>query len=140
MNCIERARTRVEQAAGLAAVLDASYSAFLLLLPVIEGQQDPGSRWFVPFVVAGSSAAGGRFALLDAPSLPASARASGVPMPGQLPADQAASAVIGLTRALALRLDSAALAAGQAADRAACARAARHARELCASLGGAAPS
>ena len=46
MNCIDLARTRVEEAARLPALLDASYAAFLLLLPVIECQQDPDSGWF----------------------------------------------------------------------------------------------
>jgi hypothetical protein len=139
MNSIEVARTRAEQAAGLAAVLDASYAAFLMLVPVIERQQDPASAWFVPFVMAGSSAAGGRFALLDAPSLPAASRASSALAPAQLPADETAAAVISLTQVVAIRLDSAALAARDAADRNACARAARHARQLCAGLGGAPP-
>lgn len=139
MNCIELARTRVEQAAGIAAVLDASYTAFLLLLPIIERQQDPASPWFVPFVMAGSSAAGGRLALLDAPSLPAPAPGSDVPAPGHLPADATAAAVISLGQALVVRLDSAAVAAEHAGDREACGRAARHARDLCASLGGAPP-
>jgi hypothetical protein len=139
MNYLEDARTRVEQAAGLPALLDASHAAFLMLLPVIEHHQDPDSPWFVPFVMAGPSAAGGRFAVLDAPSLPVISRASRVPVPGPLPADRTAAAVIGLARALATRLGDAAVAAGQAADRDACARAARHARDLCASLGGTPP-
>ena len=139
MNCIELARTRVEQAAGLTALLEASYAAFLLLLPVIERQQDPSSRWFGPFVMAGSSAAGGRFALLDAPSMPASVLGCDIAVSGHLPADATAAAVIALSQALAVRLDSAAIAAGQAGDRDACGRAARHARDVCASLGGAPP-
>lgn len=138
MNCVELARTRVEQA-GLTAVLDACYAAFLLLLPVIECQQDPASPWFVPFVMAGSSAAGGRLALLDAPSLPASALSCDIPGRRHLPADATATAVISLSQGLAVRLDSAALAARRAGDRDACGRAARHARELCARLGGAPP-
>jgi hypothetical protein len=76
---------------------------------------------------------------MDAPSLPAVAGASGVPVLGRLGADQIAAAVIALTRVLATRLDSAAVVGEQAADRAACARAARHARELCTRLGGASP-
>lgn len=139
MNCIELARSRVEQAAGIVAVLHASYAAFSLLLPVIERQQDPASPWFVPFVMAGSSAAGGRFALLDAPSLPASTAGCDVPAPGHLPADATAAAVISLGQILAVRLDSAAIAAEHGGDREACGRAARHARDLCASLGGAPP-
>lgn len=139
MDCIELARIRVEQAAGLTAVLDASYAAFLLLLPVLERQQDPASPWFVAFVMAGSSAAGGRFAVMDAPSLPASALRCDIPARPYLPADATAAAVISLSQALAVRLGSAALAAGQAGDRDACGRAARHARDVCARLGGAPP-
>ena len=139
MNCIDRARMRVEQAVGLAPLLDASYAAFLMLLPVIEGQQDPASPWFAPFVMAMSSAASGRFAVLDAPSLPAVADARGVPIPRHLRAGQTAAALIALSQVLATRLEAAAIAAEQAADRDACARAARHARALFTSLGGASP-
>lgn len=139
MNSIEAARTRVEQAAGLPALLEASYAAFLTLIPVIERHQDPASRWFVPFVMAGPPAACGRFALLDAPSLPTSALAAGDTTAWPGPAGQTAAAVIRLAQALATRLDDAALVAGQAADRDACARAARHARDLCARLGGTPP-
>lgn len=139
MNSIELARTRVEQAAGLTAVLDASYAACLLLLPVIERHQEPSSRWFGPFVMAGSSAACARFALLDAPSMPASALRCDIAVRRHLPADATAAAVIALSQVMAIRLDSAAIAAGQAGDRDACGRAARHARDLCASLGGAPP-
>lgn len=139
MNCIELAQARVEQAAGLSAVLDACHAAFLLLVLVCERQQDPASLWFVPFVMAGSSAAGGRLALLDAPSLPASALRGDIPVRAHLPADATAAAVIGLSQALAARLDDAALAGRHAGDRDACGRAARHARELRARLGGALP-
>jgi hypothetical protein len=106
---------------------------------VIERQPDPASPWFVPFVMAGSSAAGGRLALLDAPSLPASALRCDIHVRAQLRADATATAVISLSQALAVRLDTAALAARQAGDRDACGRAARHARDLCARLGGAPP-
>lgn len=139
MSPIEHARTRVEQAAGLTALLEASYAAFLLLLPVIEHQQDPASRWFRPFVMAGSSAACGRFALLDAPSTPASVLSCDIAIRRHLPADATAAAVIALSQVLAVRLDTAAIAAGQAGDRDACGRAARHARQLCARLGGTPP-
>ena len=135
MNCLDLARERVEQAAGLPALLDASYAAFMLLLPVIEHQQDPASPWFVPYVMAGSAAAGGRLALLDAPSLPQVSRALGFPAPGHQPASETAAAVAALAGVLAVRLDSAAIAAGQPEDRRACALAARCARDLKARLG-----
>ncbi len=140
MNCIDLARTQIDEAAGLPALLDASYAAFLMLLPVIEYQQDPVSGWFVPFVMAGPPVAAGRFALLEAPSLPAAARAQNYSVPVHLPADVAVTAVIDLARTLAVRLAAEAVAAGRAGDRDACARAAWHARDLCARLGGEPPS
>jgi hypothetical protein len=140
MNCLDLARARVEQATGLAGLLQAAYAAFLALLPVIESQQDPASPWFVPFVMAQAPAAGGRLALLGAPSLPPASRELGFPAAGQQPAEHAAAAAARLALALAARLDNAAAAAPGPRDRRACARAAGHARDLAAGLGGAPPS
>jgi hypothetical protein len=137
MSDLDQARARVEEAAGLAALLDAAYAAFILLVPVIERQQDPASAWFVPFVMAGSPAAAGRFALLDAPSLPEASRALGFPEPDLLPARETAAAVASLAEMLARRLGDAAIAAGQPDDRQACAQAAQCARDVRARLGSA---
>src|SRR6185437_7184813 len=130
---------QVEQAVGLSAVLEVSYCAFLILLSVIELQQDPASPWFAQFVLAGPPAAGGRFALLDAPSLPSTPADFHDSAGAHMPAGGAVAAVVGLSQVLATRLDTATLAAGNAGDRDACARAAQHARDLYAKLGGAPP-
>jgi hypothetical protein len=139
MNCLDQARHRVEQATGVPAILDAAYTAFLAMLPVIEDQQDPASPWFVGFVLAGASAASARFALTDAASLPAAVTCP-APAPAPHPADETAAAIVRLAQALVDRLDDAALLARQDQDRDASAAAAWHARELCASLGGEPPS
>src|SRR6185437_15203048 len=101
---------QVEQAVGLSAVLEVSYCAFLILLPVIEQQQDPASPWFAQFVLAGPPAAGGRFALLDAPSLPSTPADFHDSAGAHMPAGGAIAAVVGLSQVLATRLDTAALA------------------------------
>jgi hypothetical protein len=43
MDWITAARARLEQAAGLPAILDAAYDAFEGMLAVIETGQDPGT-------------------------------------------------------------------------------------------------
>jgi hypothetical protein len=140
MDCLDDLRLRVRDAVSLPALLDAAYDAFTTLIPVMEDQQDPASSWYVPFVMAGASAASGRLAVIEAPSFPAIALTRPVPRPGPRPADQAAAQVIALAQALASQLDEASLLAGTAADRRACARAVRHALDLCARLGGQAPA
>jgi len=136
MNSLEQARARVEQAAGLTPLLEASYAAFLLLLPVIEHQQEPGSPWFAAFVMAGGPAASGRFALLGAPSLPEASRFLGFPVPVHRGTRQTAAAVVALAGVLARRLDDGAVAAARRGDRDACKVAARCARDVQARLGG----
>jgi hypothetical protein len=140
MDCVDTLRLRVQDAAGLPALLDAAYDAFTTLIPVIEAQQDPASSWFGPFAMAGASAASGRIAVIEAPSFPAIALTRPVPRPGPRPADQAAAQVITLAQVLAGQLDEASLLADTAADRRACARATRHAQDLCTRLGGEPPA
>jgi hypothetical protein len=140
MDCLEILRLRVQDVADLPSLLDAAYDAFTTLIPVIEDQQDPASPWFVPFVMAAASAASGRFAVIEAPSFPGIALTRPVPRPGPRPADQAAVQVIALAQALASQLDEASLLARAAADRQACARATRHAQDLCTRLGGEPPA
>jgi hypothetical protein len=70
MRCIFAIRDRVQAAVGLPAVLDATYVAFEEMLTVIHAHQNPGSTMFVPFMMAAAHAAGGRDAVLFAPSLP----------------------------------------------------------------------
>src|SRR6202043_3720301 len=73
MDPIEAARARLEQVAGLPAVLDAAYEAFEEMLRAIEDQQDPDGGAFAAFVMSGAAAANGRDALAAAPSLPPAA-------------------------------------------------------------------
>jgi hypothetical protein len=70
---MDTARQRLQEADGLAAVLDAAYAAFKGMLSVIHSAQDPASGLFAALVVAAvsaASAADGRDALALAPSLP----------------------------------------------------------------------
>lgn len=138
MNSLEMARERVERASDLVGVLDASYGAFMTLLDVVKEQQDRGGPLFAAFVIAGVSVAGGRFAIAAAPSLPASARTApvtgAVGSPGSAAA--AAAAVADLCQVIVRRLDDVALSAQDVQDRWACHEASRHARALCARLGG----
>jgi hypothetical protein len=61
---------RLQQDAGLPALLDAAYEAFELMLPAVEDHQDPASGMFTQFVCAATRVADGRDAILFAPSLP----------------------------------------------------------------------
>jgi hypothetical protein len=138
MRDIDQARELIEQAADLPALLDASHRAFVTILGVIYREQDRGGPLFPAFVMAGPPASSGQFALAAAPSLPASSEdqlpASAGSLPGISGAESAA-AVAGLSRALAPRLDDAAMTAEQPADRRACAGAARCAWAVLARLG-----
>jgi hypothetical protein len=141
MTQIETASRRLAAARDLAGVLDAACAAFEVLLTGIYAQQDRFGDAFAAFMMAGASAANGHLAVLAAPSLPRPAPpeppAAG-PWPGGSERD-AAAVLAGLSRLLAARLDQAAAGAGDPADEAACAEAARHARAVCARLGMALP-
>src|SRR5579863_9718576 len=63
-------RERLQAAHSLEAILDAAYAAFEEMLTVIRAHQNPDDAMFVPFVMAAGFAAGGRDAILFAPSLP----------------------------------------------------------------------
>lgn len=128
---------RVEAAGSVQELLDAALGAFEEMLAVIRCHDQPGGDYFVPMVMAAVPAAGGRDYLLWAPSLPPMAR-QGVPGGGDRPASagEAAAWVSGLCRALADRLDGAALTFAVSGDRDACAGAAGCAREISALLGG----
>ena len=138
MTRITAAQHRVQQASDLAAVLDAAYEAFEVMLSAIHRVQDPASGLFAAFVMAAASAANGRNAVALAPSLP------GHSLPG-VPAGQGPSSeerpgrltevVAGLSHLVAGRLAQAAACAGDPGDRAACTHAARSAREICGLLG-----
>ncbi len=143
MNRIIRAHDNLREAGGLPAVLDAAYNAFEDMLPVIRAYDDPADGTFAAFVMSAASVADGRDAIAWAPSLPPR-RLGGPPAPGEEPhpgtsAAEAAGALAGLTRLLAARLAQAARSAPDDRDRAACADARRHARDIHALLTGTEP-
>ena len=139
MDTITAARARLEQAAGLPAILDAAYDAFEDMLPAIEARQDPGSAAFTAFVMSAASAANGRDAIAAAPSLPAATHrvVTTARTLATVTAAQAAAALTGLSRVLVSRLNAAAGLSADVGDRAACASAARHAAAVCSLLEGA---
>ena len=140
MDPINAARTRLEQAVGLPAVLDAAYDAFDQLLGAIEHQQDPSGGAFAAFVMSGAAAANGRDALAAAPSLPRAASGDlAETMAGAshgLTTEDAAAVLAGLSQLLASRLNGTSESSADAGDRIACAQAARHAASICLLLGG----
>jgi hypothetical protein len=128
----------VQQASDLAGVLDAAYEAFEAMLSAIDPVQDPASGLFAALVMAAASAANGRNAVALAPSLPgrllAAVPAGQRPWSGERP-EQLAEVVAGLSHLVAGRLAQAAACARDPGDRAACAHAARCARDICGLLG-----
>jgi hypothetical protein len=140
MDPINAARTRLEQAIGLPAVLDAAYDAFDQLLGAIEDQQHPSGGAFAAFVMSGTAAANGRDALAAAPSLPRiSSGDLAETMAGAahgLTTEHAAAVLASLGQLLASRLNGASESSADAGDRTACAQAARQAASICALLGG----
>jgi hypothetical protein len=139
MDPIEAARARLEQAAGLPAVLDAAYEAFEEMLRAIEDQQDPAGGAFAAFVMSGAAAANGRDALAAAPSLPPAASGDLASViagsPRDLTTEDAAAVLAGLSQLLASRLTDAGDLSPGAGDRIACTQAARHAVNICSLLG-----
>ena len=134
MTRITAAQHRVQQASDLAAVLDAAYEAFEVMLSAIDRVQDPASGLFAALVMAAASAANGRSAVALAPSLP------GRPLPavpaGQRPGpeerpERLAEVVAGLSHLVAGRLAHAAVYAPDTRDRVACAQATRSAQDIC---------
>ena len=139
MEQIESARVRLEQATGLPAVLDAAYDAFEQMLPALEEQEDLGGPAFAAFVMSATAAANGRDALAAAPSLPPTpsgdlAVAAAESFRGQAMED-AAAALAQLSQLLSSRLTAASSLSADPGDKAACARAARHAASICSLLG-----
>jgi len=131
---MDTAQQRLQEADGLAAVLDAAYGAFEGILSVIHPVQDPASGLFAAFVMAAASAADGRNALTLAPSLPGhpmlAAPREQQPWSGASP-ERVAEVVGGLSRLVAERLTQAAAFAPDAGDEAACRQGAQSARDIC---------
>jgi hypothetical protein len=143
MTFLISARDRLEQAAGLAAVLDAAYDAFESMRLAFRVHENPASGLFAAFVIAAASAADGRDAVAFAPSMPARRR-RGAAETGQGPlgedsAEPFAGEAVGLSQVLVACLVRAAGSASDPGDRGACEQAARCACEICDLLGGAGP-
>ncbi len=131
---MDTARQRLQEADGLAAVLDAAYEAFEGMLSVIHPVQDPASSLFAAFVMAAASAADGRNAVALAPSLPRrpllAVPAEQQPWSGE-PPERVAEMVAGLSHLVAERLTQAAAWSPDTGDQAACRHAAQSARDVC---------
>jgi len=134
MTMMDTARQRLQEADGLAAVLDAAYEAFEGMLSVIHPVQDPASSLFAAFVMAAASAADGRNAVALAPSLPRrpllAVPAEQQPWSGE-PPERVAEMVAGLSHLVAERLTQAAAWSPDTGDQAACRHAAQSARDVC---------
>ena len=139
MTNLDTAREHVDRAPDLACLLNASYSAFTLMLSLIRREQDRGGLLFPAFVMAGVPAASGRKTLAAAPSLTVAANGPTPQMAVDpaLPGEEVALAIAKLSETIACRLGDAVLTADDPADRHACAEAARQAWELHVRLGGA---
>ena len=142
MTSIPRALQRLQDAAGLAAILDAAYDAFEDMLQAIRSHEDPASGLFAAFLMAAASAADGRDAILFAPSLPP-AQGNSTPAGDQGPAGESAASIAGaaagLSRVLAARLTEARETAADPGDRAACADALCCAQSIAGLLAGSGP-
>jgi len=143
VNNLSEVSERLANARGLPETLAAAHAALDVMLPVIYQRQDQADGAYAAFALAGTSVASSRLALWSAPSLPrlAASPVDADDLSGRhaAAADDATSALAGLARLLASRLDDAAASAAEAGDWAACAEAARHARAACSSLGGPPP-
>jgi hypothetical protein len=142
MTSIDTFHKQLRKATGLTGILDASYRAFMAMLPVLEDLQNRGGPGFAAVVMAGTQAANGRFALDPAPSLSASARAARPAVAGisELAAQSLAQALADLGRLINGRLAEACTEAENPLDRLACIEAGWHAYDLSVYLGGAPPT
>ena len=131
---IDITQQRLQEADGLAAVLDAAYAAFEEMVSVIHPVQDPASGLFAGLVMNAAAAADGRNALALAPSLPGhpllATPAEQQPWSGE-PPERVAETVAGLSRLVAERLTQAAASAPDTGDEAASRHAAQSARDIC---------
>jgi hypothetical protein len=141
MTPIEAIQEQLRGATRLVGILDATYRAFMTMLPVLEDLQDRGGPGFAAFVMAGTQAANGRLALHPAPSLSAAARAARPTSADvrELATQPLAKAMADLGQLIADRLGAAAVEAVNPLDRLACIEVAQHAHDLSGYLGGAPP-
>ena len=140
MNEIAAAAGRLQQATGLAAILDAACGAFEDMLAILWDRIDPGEPLFIALLTAATCAADGRDAILFAPSLPPHRRpAAPRARSGQGRVDVVAGALADLCMLLAARLAETAPSAADHGDRVACHAAARYASHKPEALAGASP-
>lgn len=132
------ARDHLQQAPGLAAVLDAACDAFEDILAVIRDHEDTQGM-NIPFLLAATQAANGRDAILFAPSLPPRRlHQPWAPAAAEPAADPQAitTAIVELSSLLATRLEQAVSLLPASGDRSACQDAARSAQQIHALLAG----
>jgi hypothetical protein len=139
MTQMTAARDRLEQADELPGLLEAAHEVFVAALTALRAHEDPVSIWFGGFVMAAASAAGGRDALIFAPSMPGQ-RAHVTQGTGEDSsvgtADTVAGDIASLCGLAAVRLAQAASQAADPGDRTACVRAAQCAQRICELLAG----
>ena len=125
---------RLEQAAGLTAVLDAAYEAFEGMRVEFRAHEDPASGFFAAFVMAAAAAADGRDAVAFAPSLsPRPRRGTAETAPGLSAGERVeriASEAADLSQLLTQCLVRAAGLASARGDQEACEQASGCAREI----------
>lgn len=134
MTSVTDTQRRVDNASGLAKVLDAAYDAFEDMLTAIYGYHDSGGPFYPALIMAAASAANGRDAVAFAPSLlPPPSRTlqtAAVPAPDPPGWQDLGASIASLSSSLSTRLRDVAAAAETAEDRRACLDAARYAEEV----------
>jgi len=129
---------RLTAGGSLAALLDAAWDAFEVIITVSGECADSGDGFFTPLVYALAAAADGRDAISTAPSLPC--RPAGEPSTKPAGPVSTARGIVAamavLSDQLAVRLVSAVSTASDRGDQAACLIAARYALEIHALLDG----
>ena len=133
MTSVTDTQRRVDQASGLAKVLDAAYDAFEDMLTAVYGYHDSGGPFYPALIMAAAGAANGRDAVAFAPSLPPMSRtlqATVVPAPDPPGWQDLGASIVSLSSSLSARLRDVAAAAETAEDRRACLDAARYAEEV----------
>jgi hypothetical protein len=132
MDGLDAITARVTGSTPISDLLEASFDAFEVMRQVARACEDQVPELFAAFMVAATTAAEGRNALNDAPSLPP-ARSSPTPSLTVSLADDADHVADGLAELAALlaqRLHGPAALADLAVDRDACERAAQAATDI----------
>jgi len=132
MTSMTDARRRVDEASGLAEVLDAAYDAFEDMLTAIYGYHDAGGPFYPALIMAAADAANGRDAVAFAASLPPSRQVQPAATTAADPVawQDLGASIAALSSSLSARLREVAAAAKTAEDRRACLDAARYADEV----------